>query len=235
MEKLISHAFSQWDLATNNLVTTERVEEECADYSVFVDEVRTAVKSFAMGTDIPGIPTTDSQIAAHARTVLKNFDQSGIESTKRRRDARLNEVLMIDDDPTDILVKVKVFQEVSVQVGHGWCDYACAQRNGTTVDIRFLGSKFQISNLNVPGGDDIADAGEIPFNSCDPVDYRYTTLVHEAGHALGITGGPTGVDQGEFHPDIKDSVMSYSRKRAASCSPLPFDIMAMYALYQTVD
>ena len=88
----------------------------------------------------------------------------------------------------------------------------------------------------VPGADDTADPGEIPFNSCGAVHYRYRTLVHEAGHALGIAGGIDGghlhMGQGRYHPHIKDSVMSYNYDPNVSCSPNPFDIMAMYALYQ---
>ena len=230
-KKFISHAISQWDLATKNLVTTERVEGDCADYSVFVDEVIAAVKTFAMGTNLTGIPPTDSQIAAHARALLSNFDQSGI-ATTRMLDSRLNEVLMIDDDPSDILVRVAVFKEVSEQVGHGWCDYACAQRSGSTVDIRLMRSHFDMLNLNVPGADDTADPGEIPFNSCDPVVNEYGVVVHEAGHALGITGGVTGRDQGRFHPHIEDSVMGRNKDATVNCSPHPFDIMAIEALYQ---
>ena len=62
-------------------------------------------------------------------------------------------------------------------------------------------------------------------------------VVHEAGHALGITGGITGGDlhmgQGQFHPHINDSVMSYRGDSSVSCSPNPFDVMAIYALYQS--
>ena len=224
-KKLISHAFSQWDLATNNLVTTERVAGECADYSAFVDEIRTEVQSFISGTNLPVLP--DSQIAAQARAVLKNFKLSAIQSTKEQ-DYSLNEVFMIDNDSTDFLVKVMVFEEISIMVGHGWCPnlYACTDRSPReidpiTADIRLFGSEFDAMNFNVPGGDDIASVGEIPFNSCAPVDYRYTTLVHEAGHALGIVEGNTGTGQVRHHPTIKDSVMSYSNDPSVSCSPPP--------------
>ena len=64
-------------------------------------------------------------------------------------------------------------------------------------------------------------------------------MVHEGGHALGITGGLDGghLDdgQGRFHPrktTVRDSVMSYGRKDSVSCSPSPLDVMAIYALYQ---
>ena len=186
-----------------------------------------------MSTNLLGIPPTDSQIEAHANALLDNFVQSRIEDT-RKKDARLNEVLMINDDPSDILVRVAVFKEVSIQVGHGWCPLACAAPGGAAVDIRLLGSKFMHLKLNVPGGDDIAHAGEIPFNSCDQMDLEYGVLVHEAGHALGIAGGITGTDEGRLHPHIEDSTMKARPIDARfDCSPRPFDVMAIYALYQS--
>ena len=234
----ITHAISQWDLATDGLVTTDRLDTEtCANYSEFVEEVVTQVKGFAQSLRPPaGIPPTDAEIAAHANALLGNFGQSRIETT-RKLDERLNEVLLVDDISTNI--KVGVFQEISMRVGHGWCPnnaIACAAPSVTpvlTVDIRLMASKFQRINLNVSGNDDIADAREIPFNSCRMVHRRYGTLVHEAGHALGITGGITGTGQGRGHPHIEDSVMSYSRDRSVSCSPTQFDVMAIYALYQS--
>ena len=236
----ITHAFSQWDLATKNLVTTERVDGDCADYSEFVDEVIAAVTSFAMGNILPGPPPTASQIKAHATALLGQFNKSRIATTSMK-DARLNEVLMIDDSSINV-VTVDAFKEISIEVGHGWCPYACASFPTpplNTVDIRFVGSHFNISNLTVPGTNDTADPGEIPFNSCDPVVEEYGVLVHEAGHALGITGGIDGSQydngQGQFHPrstTIKDSVMSYGRNHSVSCSPYPLDVLAIYALYQ---
>ena len=236
-KKFITHAISQWDLATKNLATTERVEGECAEYSVFVGEVIAAVESFAMGTNLPGIPPTDAEIEAHATALLEKFDQLRIETT-RELDKRLNEVLMVDDSSA-AAVTVDAFNEISMRVGrlgNGECSPACAQRtdlpNGHTVDILLRDSGFKIADLSVPGTDDTADAGEIPFNTCGSVHYRYGSVVHEAGHALGIGGGITGTKQGRFHPHIKDSVMSYGRDKSVGCSPNPFDIMAIYALYQ---
>ena len=92
-----------------------------------------------------GMAPPDAEIAAHARVLLGNFNQSAIQTT-RDRDERLSEVLMIDNDPANILVKVGVFQEVSVRVGHGWCAYACAQRIPGNppvpiIDIRLFGQQ----------------------------------------------------------------------------------------------
>ena len=76
------------------------------------------------------------------------------------------------------------------------------------------------------------------FNTC--------LMVHEAGHALGLSGF-TWLEFWRYqtaHPTIPDSVMNYDSKVSRAivpqgfgepdCSPHPFDIMAIEALYQTV-
>ena len=97
---------------------------------------------------------------------------------------------------------------------------------------------YRQDRLILPGnGDTVAEVGEVRFNSCvdvieDNAEKRhsyltaYGTLVHEAGHAIGIGGGKSTT-----HSTIADSAMS--RTDNLLCSPHPFDIMAIYALYQT--
>ena len=90
--------------------------------------------------------------------------------------------------------------------------------------------------LNIP-----SDTG---FNSCDG-DYRaYRLVLHEAGHAFGISGFSLARLEDErsiyvmAHPTIADSVMNYDEQthvEEPDCSPHPFDILAIQALYQTVD
>ena len=74
---------------------------------------------------------------------------------------------------------------------------------------------------------DISGAAKIRFNACPDADPNwnvpYSSLVHEAGHALRIA-----------HPEKWDSIMNY-RQREPDCSPHPFDIMAVFAIYQTLD
>ena len=91
------------------------------------------------------------------------------------------------------------------------------------------GPKYPQDLLRLPGdGDEVAESGEVPFGSCQGLasreeDIHYTaygTLVHEAGHVLGIAG----------HPSIEGSVMNGESE--PDCSPHPLDIMAIYALYQ---
>ncbi len=71
----------------------------------------------------------------------------------------------------------------------------------------------------------------IVFNTCPNTptkyNYPYSSLVHESGHALGLD-----------HPEIPDFIMNHNGivgVNEPDCSPHPFDIMAIYALYQTVD
>ena len=101
---------------------------------------------------------------------------------------------------------------------------------------------------------------EVRFNTClnagtaDPSDeagstFRpYALAVHEAGHALGLSGFSRLIwNQGYdvSHPTIPESVLNYdgeAENRARwmpqdyvepDCSPHPFDVMAIYALYQS--
>lgn len=85
---------------------------------------------------------------------------------------------------------------------------------------------------------DLAGVDRIAFNTCpntgDNYNYPYSSLVHEAGHALGVGGGRDGVLQVKHHPNvhIKSAVMSYGRGEP-QCSPHPLDTMAIFALYQS--
>ena len=94
----------------------------------------------------------------------------------------------------------------------------------------------------------------------DSTFYAYTLMLHEAGHLTGLSGLNEDVidtdnTRAHFemsHPTLPESVLNYdsqvphfwSNGIAGSgtrvgwepdCSPHPFDIMALYALYQTVD
>ena len=108
------------------------------------------------------------------------------------------------------------------------------------------GSSTEIVRFNScldNGNPDILDSGSNrPF-------HPYALAVHEAGHALGLSGFNRGLlfNQGYAisHPTIPESVLNYDRNsegrphwvpsdyREPDCSPHPFDVMAVYALYQS--
>ena len=89
----------------------------------------------------------------------------------------------------------------------------------------------------------------IQFNTCTGSGsyYEYELILHEAGHALGISGYETFAVLNEYalyvvaHPTIYDSRMNYDTRALGpgidepDCSPHPFDIMAIHALYQGVN
>ena len=70
----------------------------------------------------------------------------------------------------------------------------------------------------------------------------YATAVHEAGHALGLA--TRNLDEifrlGAYlsaHPSMPDAVMNYDKETGVlepDCAPYPFDVLAIYALYQSV-
>ena len=76
--------------------------------------------------------------------------------------------------------------------------------------------------------------------------YLYELMVHEAGHAIGLIGALPENPPPYFrfgyaldHPPLTtESVMAYDSNNPIygyKCSPYPMDIMAVYALYQTVN
>ena len=94
-------------------------------------------------------------------------------------------------------------------------------------------------------------------NVCHPepdpssdIDYDlYETVLHEIGHALGLSNAGNPLDYLNYgsydryvisHPTIPDSVLNYDPRGLGpgqdepNCSPYPFDVMAIYALYQNM-
>ena len=83
----------------------------------------------------------------------------------------------------------------------------------------------------------------------------YRVALHEAGHALGLSNvdlwPPSELEEQAYenaHPTIPDAVMNYDQHNSGfkirypgarnntfsepDCSPHPFDVMAVYALYK---
>ena len=118
-----------------------------------------------------------------------------------------------------------------------------------SVDV-LVNARRQRFDRDIPGGDVYVHTLDTRFNTCkvgtadDNDFFNYETMVHEAGHALGLSGyNPVlWVSRLTAHPSIPDSVMNYNSEVSREtvpedfdepdCSPHPFDIMAIQALYQ---
>ena len=128
------------------------------------------------------------------------------------------------------------------------------------VDILFRQSKFEVGHVENSGAPKFNHCQPTP--SFRDVDNRrdeyfaYKIALHEAGHALGTSGvfdakglvddllsGSVDFSKDYVyrgaHPSIPGAVMNYNDKFTPAldehdCSPHPFDIMAIFALYQTV-
>ena len=103
-------------------------------------------------------------------------------------------------------------------------------------------------NTDLSDANQFGDNQDVSFNTCfenhntighDNDFINYWLMVHEAGHALGLSQFSylNPVSQGVAHPNQIDSVMNYDTETGVGepdCSPHPLDIMAIYALYQTL-
>ncbi|MCY3956735.1 MAG: fibronectin type III domain-containing protein [Chloroflexi bacterium] len=180
-------------------------------------------------------------------------------ATRNIQDKAYNEILLFDDESASLktLIKYRVFDELASDLGSTkLCWYArgdtpdqalgCAVTQGFkgpfgethfTTDIFFRRSAFVDDPLAVPGSD--AKMNFCGFkNKPEGSKSAYTTAGHEIGHALGITSY-AGADNSQWslpgHPpyEVVDSIMSYNNQ--PRCAPYPLDLMAIHALYQTVD
>ena len=84
------------------------------------------------------------------------------------------------------------------------------------------------------------------LNSSDDYGSAFQAIIHEVGHVIGVSGATDGNSYQRGHPSVADSVVNYDKtvlpsidpmdamdQREPDCSPYPFDVMAVFALYQT--
>ena len=255
-KRVIRHALGQWQLATDGLVKMNYENgQACADYTGVVQQIADRFNAHIQINMPPMlVPITDNQ-----KEMLRNYLKNLGTLTKLKAEGlQWNEVIMIDNSPMtnfENLRKIAVFPEFTTEIGLAGCAFnirvaACAvTRYGDVTDI--LLRKTATTPLGpVPGGDDHVEKDDVHFNKCGFARRRaYENLIHEAGHALGILGGsrdPDWADSVGGHPTVPGSVMSYEGRNLRiaglpyrldddpDCAPHPLDIMAIYALYQTM-
>ncbi len=229
-QAIIDDAFAQWARATDDFLVVGDDGGDCTDYTGFITQIVNSINE-ELGVDPP-----DEEVVAYVEEFVDN-------ATKRLRDlhemdSRFSEVLMFDDVEGDIayFANVGVFSEatseLSIDLGYTWCwenplTRGCAPPRSVeeTTDVFIRRSHFDSPSLTMPDRLDLRGS-EVMFNRCTDPDGVYGTLVHEAGHALGL-GHSTLNNDSVMHEFLSN--LNYGVR----CSPHPFDIMMFFALYQT--
>ena len=112
------------------------------------------------------------------------------------------------------------------------------------VDVIIKTNKFD--QLDIPANHYFSECiDSAPASSSTTPDWdAYKAMIHESGHAIGLSGfGITDFGHYDWdviltniyesaHPTTSYSVMNYDTE--SDCFPNPIDVMAVYALYQTL-
>ena len=260
--RLIEHAFEQWEIATDGLITVT------PEYSN---------------------PTTREYKECTNMSLMRSL------FFIRRDDDALSEIRMLDVNLVEAFlasneIKSDPFKKCILSAPAcvtSRTDYDDDDRGPSNplagVDVTFNRGKFEDATDRIDAQDGRNSRyprvpSTIRFNTCledqypDAVNvdpdlgyYAYTTALHEAGHALGLSNV---TDQWRYlvnaltpfvnpfesdiyhasHSSTPDSVMNYDSQirdnydpvnkvwkrpgREPDCFPHPFDVLAIYALYQ---
>ena len=262
---LINDALGRWQTSTNGLVTMDHLsldespEESgvCYDFGDLVDDV------LAQYDDSP---SPKPGVREHVEAVLGRMQNIGM---TQKEESKANEIWMIHDKKDERASTRHVyFAEVSRLVARGSCGpraaLGCAwyvaileDENGRIIlpgdkefnemdelqepyvkvmtDILLSRSTLEDAELKIP-------ASDVRFDTCKGTGkdyYAYTTLVHEVGHALGLSFRSVNLGDEQLslkysHPSRKLGYVAMGRSAdIAACTPFPLDVMAIYALYQT--
>ena len=252
----IEHALEQWEIATDGLVKmTPALDDlgnpqQCADYGEYVQDITNAVALYVVDMD-----ATEEEITARIKievdSLMERFRDAGIVTKAQALDPGVSEVLMFSDPMVGGTILNDAFLEIADAVGRKPCAEpnaevaACALSSNefgddkkVSVDLLFsrkffLSTAPDLTEDHFPGGDRTPERGDIRFNSCEGTHPIYASLVHEAGHALGIGGGTDGSERVRHHFNdlIPEATLSYGAKH--DCFPHPLDIAVIYAMYQT--
>ena len=214
------------------------------DDSEFVDDLANKIAA-----DYPGV----SKLTDKQREALTNYLDTLHDLTRIQADDKnLNEIKMVhasQEYGTDgvNLFAIGAFPEFAEYVGFVKCifsnAYGCVSEYDPIGSFGLFNRSADIflNQENLGTTRPPAIPVNVRFNKClTTTDHlAYSVLVHEAGHALGIRDAD---DAGRFyhrhHPffsNARNTVMSWTSwdTAASICSPHPFDILAIYALYQS--
>ena len=277
----VRHALEQWQVATDGLVEMTPSNQSCSNFNTPIDPTDPASDTLLEAVE-KEIAASGSTIDVEAVTAFaKGYLTSVLALTQATRDNHnWNEVRIIHPDdfsqlgtlanpPRGVsIANPGYFTDLTRDIGLASCIFSasargCAQRHPRvrTMPLQSTDIFINQSNRNI-GTVAPPLPGDVQFNKCPTSrNGAYQTLVHEAGHALGIRGGvvpipaPTRLSGRWWnsyvssHPffavrnlmspdpwssdESRMTAMSWNADSELRCSPHPFDILAIYALYQS--
>ncbi len=226
--KLIAHAFEQWEEAIPHQVRVTRKYEGCMTGEGAIDNDNPMSVITALYNESNEVYMVDTRewpphypilVLIHNRlfhciTGAPGFSGAGAcVISPRYTDGSKEPSKALEEGSVDVLVNV---------------------RRSPTLDGKLT--------LDMPGNDQVFNREDVYFNTCKggTAFRNYELMVHEAGHALGLSNFyyPSPWSYDVSHPTIPDAVMNNDKEtgvREPDCSPHPFDVMAIEALYQSVE
>ena len=232
---LIKAAIGAWGAASDGIVTTvASTANDCASTSLkIVSSLNNETNEVIM------VNPRDSQYDGFRAEVRQLITKAQNDRLFAPRSLLTNPEIIIDALPECIFVLHKSTGGACV-ISPAYVNFTGLQ--ASTNLTRTDGSVDILITQNETLREPIIPSG-IRFNACTGDAAAYELVLHESGHALGLSGFSIyeldkGNDYRMAHPTIPDSVLNYDHKLSIDepdCSLYPFDIMAIQALYQSVN
>ena len=257
---LINHAFEQWETATDGLVTVTRDTTACPVRNSFIDIIRLWHGLPRVKSHINDVYMVNDSLLSTAQAIYTDFigDVQGLCVFVTPSACAISKAYGPLRDP-------KASNQLSNAEGSNSAVDILFRKSAFEIDdVNAPEDQPRILNvLEVP--DSVVFNYCLTGNTIDRSlqHFAYRTALHEAGHALGTSGAMIweivlkDAQYRRAHPSIPDAVMNYDAKMAENynpnfvnsmgekvgkwlryepdCSPHPFDILAIYALYQHVE
>ena len=256
---LTKDAFLRWQLTTR-LITVGQIQAGCTEYRPIIDTIIEIVQDHdtAGMSEAKLRDSVENYIDGLRKSgaIQALYDKDAIRTEVLMYDdlhpaiIRLRDVSIFQEIATDIGYSKRCwYTEDNQYTANNMCTQSIRDPNGWTSDIIIRRGAFDDATGLAPDPERTDDDPlEIPpddakFNMCrsgsDGQGIAYSSMLHEIGHALGIRGG-RGAGYTAGHALVVDSVVNYdfrvvpgqSGVAEPDCSPHPFDLMAIYALYQ---